>query len=97
MRRREIIRFLAITATAWPLVGRAQTASKTYHIGLLSTGQPLTAESVFGAAILRAFARQGFVPDRNVALEIRASGDRPEQLPQFANELRCCGTQAIWE
>jgi putative tryptophan/tyrosine transport system substrate-binding protein len=87
MRRREFIRFLASTATAWPFAGRAQTASKTYHIGLLSTGQPLTAESVFGAAILRAFARQGFVPDRNVALEIRASGDHPEQLPQLANDL----------
>jgi putative ABC transport system substrate-binding protein len=87
MRRREFVTLLAGAAAAWPSLGRAQTPSKVYRIGLLSTGQRLTAESVFGAAILRAFARQGYVPDRNVALEIRAGGSHSEQLPELAKDL----------
>jgi putative tryptophan/tyrosine transport system substrate-binding protein len=87
MRRREFVTLLASAAAAWPSLGRAQTPSKVYRIGLLSTGQRLTAESVFGAAILRAFARQGYVPDRNVAPEIRTGGSHPEQLPELAKVL----------
>jgi putative ABC transport system substrate-binding protein len=95
MRRRDFIKGIVGSATAWPLAARAQTASKVYRIGLLSTGQPLTAESVFGAAILRAFARHGYVPDRNVALEIRASGGHPEQLPQLAKNLVASNVDVI--
>jgi len=87
IRRREFMATLGSAAAAWPVAGLTQTASKVNRIGLFSTGQPLTAASVFGAAILRAFARHGYIPDRNVALEIRASGDHPEQLPQLAKDL----------
>src|SRR5215471_14877547 len=86
MRRREFITSLASTITAWPFVGLAQTASKVYRIGILSTN-PLPAETSVGAAILRAFAKHGYIPGRNVALEMRAGGDHSEQLPQLAKEL----------
>jgi putative ABC transport system substrate-binding protein len=86
MRRREFITSLATTVTAWPFAGLAQTASKVYRIGLLST-QALPPESSVGAAILRAFARHGYVPDRNVALEMRAGEGHPERLPQLAKDL----------
>src|SRR6478672_8316327 len=66
MRRREFITSLASTITAWPFVGLAQTASKVYRIGVLSTN-PLPADTSVGAAILRAFARHGYMPDRNLA------------------------------
>jgi putative ABC transport system substrate-binding protein len=85
MRRREFIASLVSTITAWPFAGLAQTASKVYRIGVLSTDKPLP-EPIFGA-IVRALARQGYVPDRNVKLELRASGDRWEQLPQLAKDL----------
>jgi ABC-type uncharacterized transport system substrate-binding protein len=86
MRRREFIISLASTVTAWPFVGLAQTASKVYRIGILSTN-PLPADTSVGAAILRAFAKHGYMPDRNVALEMRAGGDHSERLPQLAKEL----------
>jgi putative ABC transport system substrate-binding protein len=35
------------------------------------------------------------VPDRNVALEIRASGDHPEQLPQLAKDLVASNVDVI--
>ena len=85
MRRREFITSLVSTITAWPFAGLAQTASKVYRIGVLSTDQPLP-EPILGA-ILRALASHGYTPDRNVALEMRASGDHWEQLPQLAKDL----------
>ena len=85
MRRREFITSLVSTMTAWPFAGLAQTASKVYRIGVFSTDQPLP-EPILGA-ILRALVNHGYTPDRNVALEMRASGDRWEQLPQLAKDL----------
>ena len=83
MRRREFITSLVITA--WPFAGLAQTASKVYRIGVLSTDKPLP-EPIF-SAIVRALVSHGYMPDRNVALELRASGDQWEQLPQLAKDL----------
>ena len=85
MRRREFITSLVSTVTAWPFAGLAQTASKVYRIGVLSTDKPLP-EPIFGA-IVRALASDGYMPDRNVVLELRASGDHWEQLPQLAKDL----------
>jgi putative tryptophan/tyrosine transport system substrate-binding protein len=86
MRRREFITSLASTITAWPFVGLAQTASKVYRIGILSTDGPADAKSVFDA-MLHALASHGYIPDRNIALEIRASGIHTEQLLQLAKDL----------
>lgn len=93
MKRREFITSLASTITAWPFVGLAQTASKVYRIGILSTDKPLP-EPIF-AAIVRALARHGYVPDRNVALELRASGDHWGQLPQLAKDLVASNVDVI--
>ena len=73
MRRREFITSLVSTITAWPFAGLAQTASRVYRIGVLSTDKPLP-EPIFDA-IVRALASHGYMPGRNVALELRASGD----------------------
>jgi putative ABC transport system substrate-binding protein len=93
MRRREFIASLVSTLTAWPFAGRAQTASKAYRVGVLSTDKPLP-EPIFGA-IVRALAKHGYVPDRNVALELRASGDHWEQLPQLAKDLVASNVDVI--
>jgi putative ABC transport system substrate-binding protein len=37
--------------------------------------------------MLHALAGHGYIPDRNIALEIRASGIHTEQLPQLAKDL----------
>lgn len=93
MRRREFIASLVSTITAWPFAGRAQTASKVYRIGVLSTDKPLP-EPIFDA-IVRAFAKRGYVLDSNVKLELRASGDRWEQLPQLAKDLVASSVDVI--
>jgi putative tryptophan/tyrosine transport system substrate-binding protein len=93
--RREFITLLGGTAAAWPFAELAQTASKSkvYRIGILSTDKPLP-EPIFDA-IVRALARQGYMPDRNVVLELRASGDRWEQLPQLAKDLVASNVDVI--
>src|SRR5262249_11822800 len=68
--------------------------TKVYRIGLLSS-RPLPAESSVGAAILRGFARHGYLPDRNMALEIRAGDGRPEKLPQLAKDLVASNVDVI--
>jgi putative tryptophan/tyrosine transport system substrate-binding protein len=73
------------TITAWPFAVLAQTA-KVYRIGILSTDGPADAKSIFDA-MLRALASHGYMPDRNMALAIRASGIHTEQLPQLAKDL----------
>ena len=86
MRRREFIASIVSTITAWPFAGLAQTASKVYRIGVLSTDKPLP-EPIFDA-IVRALVSHGYTPDRNVALEVRASGDHWEQLDASKNSGR---------
>jgi putative tryptophan/tyrosine transport system substrate-binding protein len=93
MRRRELIISLMSTITAWPFAGLAQAASKVYRIGVLSTDQPLP-KPIFDA-ILRALVSHGYTPDRDVALEMRASGDHWEQLPQLAKDLVAANVDVI--
>ena len=90
MRRRDFIASLASTITAWPFAGLAQPASKVYRIGILSTN-PLPPETSVGAAIRRALANHGYVPDRNVVLEMRAGGITPNSyrsLPRNSSRAR---------
>src|SRR5262249_6016991 len=94
MKRREFISSLSSMITAWPFAGLAQTASKVYRIGFLSS-RPLPAGSRVCAAILRAFARRGYVPDRNMALEMRAEEGHPERLPQLAKDLVASNVDVI--
>ena len=94
MRRREFITSLVIAISGWPFAGLAQTASKVYRIGILSTDGPVDAQSIFDA-MLRGLASHGYVSDRNVALEIRASGIHAEQLPQLAKDLVASNVDVI--
>jgi putative ABC transport system substrate-binding protein len=95
MRRREFITLLASTVAGWPFAGLTQTATKLYRVGLLSTGQPLTANNAFGTAILRGFAKYGYVADRNLVLEIHGAETHPEHLPQLAGDLVANKADAI--
>lgn len=94
MRRREFTTSLVSTITAWPFAGLAQTESRVYRIGLLSTDNLLKAESIIGA-IRRALASHGYISGDNIALENRASGPRSEELPQLAKDLVASNVDVI--
>src|SRR5262245_34719850 len=73
MRRRDFIAFLGGAAVTWPRLLVAQSPSKVYRIGLLTSGPTVTDNSPFGAALIRGLAQRGYALDRNLTLERRGA------------------------
>jgi putative tryptophan/tyrosine transport system substrate-binding protein len=86
MRRREFITLLGATV-AWPCTVAAQSSSKVYRIGLLTSGGQITDNSPFGAALIRGLAQHGYALDRNFTFERRAADMHVDRLPELVNEL----------
>ena len=85
MRRRYLVRAVAVMAAAWPLVAGAQQAVMPV-IGLLSGGssEPFAAAS---ASFEDGLNEAGFIPGKNVALEYRWAQGRSDRLPGLAADL----------
>jgi putative tryptophan/tyrosine transport system substrate-binding protein len=85
MRRREFIKLLATSATAWPLLARAQQATLPvigYLFGISAeVGQPTL------AAFRKALAAEGYVEGQNVQIEYRWADGHYERLPAMASDL----------
>src|SRR5262249_52789366 len=86
MRRREFIIVIGTTA-AWPLAVSAQSPSKVYRIGLLTSGPTVTDNSPFGAALIRGLAQRGYALDRNLTFERRGAEAHMDLLPHLLEEL----------
>ena len=86
MKRREFITLLGGAAAAWPLVARAQQATKHYRIGMLFPTSPTA-----NAANLNAFRQRlqelGYVEGRNLVIDYRSAEGRPDRFPVLAAEL----------
>jgi putative ABC transport system substrate-binding protein len=83
MRRRQFLGVLG-GAAAWPVVARSQ--SRLPHVGVLRPfGSPSSDEAV---QLLRDGLHElGYDDGRNIVLDIRYSGNRPEMLPTLAAQL----------
>jgi putative ABC transport system substrate-binding protein len=84
MERREIIRLLAGSALAWPLMARAQrTTPAIGFLGMASAGgyRPLV------NAFRQGLQESGYLEGRDVAIEYRWAEDRVDQLSPMAAEL----------
>ena len=84
MKRREFITLLG-GAAAWPLAARAQQLH-TPVIGYFSGRSP-GAEIPLRMPFLKALEAEGFVAERNVAIEYRFAEGRDDRLPKLAAEL----------
>jgi putative ABC transport system substrate-binding protein len=86
MRRREVITLLGGAAAAWPLVARAQQATKVSRIGFvgLTAADSLPQRTEAFRAGLRDL---GYQEGRNIVIEFRWAEGRYEQLPALFNEL----------
>jgi putative ABC transport system substrate-binding protein len=94
MRRREFI--AAVGGAAVTSAGAAaQTPSRVYHVGLLSTAAPLANDSEQGAAFVRGMRQAGYVLGQNLAIERRGAMGRIEQLPALAHELIGAGADVL--
>jgi hypothetical protein len=84
MRRRDFIKFVAGSATVWPLTTRAQQ-SKLVRIGALYMG---TADAESFKKELRDGLRElGYVDGQNTAFEFRSAEGNADRLPVLAAEL----------
>ena len=86
MRRRELIALLG-AAAASPRLVMAQSPSKTYRVGLLSSTAPLGENSPLGAALIRVLGERGYENGKNLAFERRGAGGQLDRLPQLVAEL----------
>jgi putative tryptophan/tyrosine transport system substrate-binding protein len=87
MRRRDFIKGIAGTATAWPLFARAQQpTAKIPRVGWLVTGTPTTYRFSL-AAFLDGLKAAGRIEGQNVLIEYRWAEGNLDRLPELANDL----------
>jgi putative tryptophan/tyrosine transport system substrate-binding protein len=84
LRRRDLITLLG-GATAWPSAARAQRPTVPV-VGFLHAGSP-TPMAPYLATFLRALAEEGYVENKNVAIEYRYAEGQYERLPLLAADL----------
>jgi putative tryptophan/tyrosine transport system substrate-binding protein len=96
VRRRDFIKLLAGSATAWPLTGRAQVSQRLRKIGYLSDetegSHPFNSYQPF----LDELHKLGYQEGRNVTIEYRYAAGRVERLPSFAAELAALPVDVIF-
>jgi putative tryptophan/tyrosine transport system substrate-binding protein len=78
MRRRDLIKVIAVSAAGWPFGAQAQTPV----IGFLNDGLSDAFGSRLGA-FREGLRELGYVEGRSVAIEFRWAEGRYDQLPEF--------------
>ena len=88
MRRRDFIKGIAGTATAWPLVARAQQRERVRRIGVLMN---YASDDPEGQARLGLFFQRlqalGWADGRTARIDVRWAADDPALFRQYASEL----------
>jgi putative tryptophan/tyrosine transport system substrate-binding protein len=85
MRRRDFIKGIVGSATAWPLAARAQQPGKLPIIGFLGTDA--SAWSSYTAAFGQRLRELGWIEGRTILIEYRWSEGRPERNAEIAAEF----------
>ena len=85
MRRRDLIKLIASSAAAWPVVAQAQPPALPL-IGYLSSRSPGNSTDII-AAFRRGLGEAGFVDGQNVIIESRFADGEFDRLPALAAEL----------
>ena len=95
MKRREFVAALGGTA-AWPMVARAQQASKVARIGFLVTGSLAAPDTrVTIDAFQQALRQLGYIEGQNIVTEYREAHGNVEQFANLATELARVGVDLI--
>jgi putative ABC transport system substrate-binding protein len=86
MKRREFIALIGGAAAAWPLVSRAEQATKVWRIGFLA-GAPREANSRNYASFVEGMRELGYVENKDFVIETRSANGQYERFPELAREL----------
>jgi putative ABC transport system substrate-binding protein len=95
IRRREFIVTLGGAAAAWPLGVRAQQGERMRRIGFLSAAPETQEMTANTGAFRRALQELGWTDGRNVRIEMRWSGAKPEVSRTFAACLVMLNEQTL--
>jgi putative tryptophan/tyrosine transport system substrate-binding protein len=87
MHRREFLTLIGGVTVAWSDATLAQSPSKVFRVGLLSSAAMVSDASPFGAPFIRGLAQHGYVLGRNVEFERRAAEGHVDRLPRLLDEL----------
>jgi len=85
MRRRDFIKGIVGSATAWPLAARAEQPAIPV-IGYLYAGSPESSTQRV-AAFRKGLNEAGYREGENVAIEFRWANDQTDRLPELAADL----------
>src|SRR3984893_18377052 len=89
MRRREFIRLIGGAAATCPISARAQQATKTPRIGLLTPGRPDNSDPNLRTlnAFIAALREVGYTEGLNIAIERKFGEEDADRLRRLATEL----------
>ena len=89
MRRREFIRLIGGAAATWPISARAQQATKTPRIGVLTSGRPDNSDPNLRTlnAFIAALRELGYTEGQNIAIERKFGEGDADRLRRLATEL----------
>jgi putative ABC transport system substrate-binding protein len=79
----------------WRRSALAQSQGKTYRIGLLGSGAPITDNSPQGAPLIRGLGQRGYVPGKNLTFERRGAEGHIDRLPPLVTELAASNVEVI--
>ena len=89
MRRRDFVRAIVGSATAWPLAARAQQEQRVRRIAVLMGDFPENAPE--GQAVAAAFReglqKLGWTEGRNIRIDYRWAAGDADSIRSFAKEL----------
>jgi putative ABC transport system substrate-binding protein len=88
MRRRAFLALLAAGATL-PRPGAAQPAGRVHRLGILAptTAPPPSEQNTAAILIPKALRDMGYVPGRDLVVDVRYAEGRLDRLPDLAREL----------
>ena len=88
MRRRDLIVLLGGTAAGWPLVARAQQATRTRRIGaIMNIGETDPQSTIWTSAFQRGLEERGWTLGGSLQIEYRWAAGNENLYRRFAHEL----------